>query len=314
MGADAFAAFASRVSCAQLRCATVRIGLNPWLGARRGHLSDWITQQWVRAAGRRVALADAPWLRGPHADPTGVRESDFARFAAEEGLRTAEPTGHDGLLDSFGALSSQRFDPARLHPLVVDFYEHTERYGLELWSQWSPVFRPFGKAIDAIFARRLGQLQLPLAPLDTSRGVTSGLVKLRGDDGRSRTAWLRHRLPDGEVLYAGLYSVEHPPLAPGPCVKVTFPLPNGHASVFLDPVLHEDGSLELVSEAREFGGSGFYFVVVGDHARVWARHVPQLTERIHVYVDSTDELHTDHVFRIWGRVFLQLHYAMPRLR
>jgi len=55
------------------------VGLNPWLGARRGYLIDWITQQWVRATGRRVRLADTPWLRGPSAPPAGIA-TDFLRL------------------------------------------------------------------------------------------------------------------------------------------------------------------------------------------------------------------------------------------
>jgi hypothetical protein len=36
-----------------------------------------------------------------------------------------------------------------------------------------------------------------------------------------------------------------------------------------------------------------------------------LTDGIHIYPDEGGELHTDHVFRLWKRVFLRLHYAMP---
>ena len=286
--------------------------MNPWLGARRGRLSDWTTQQWVRTTGRRVELAAAPWLRGPSAPPAGIRADEVERHAAAAGLEILAPTGDAGLLEDLESLRSPRFDPSALQPPVADFYLHTERFRLQLWSQWSPLFRPFGQAVDAIFARRLGQLQLPLAPLDTSRGIDSRLIRLRGPDGETQTGWLRHRVPGGEVLYAGLYSVARPPLAPAPCVKVAFPLPNGSASVFLEPVSRPDGSLELVSSAREFGGSGFYFVVVRDARTVWAKHLPQFTERIHVYADERGELHTDHVFRLWRRVVLRLHYAMPR--
>jgi hypothetical protein len=285
--------------------------MNPWLGARRGTLSDWTTQQWVRAAGRRVDLAAAPWLRGPSAPPAGIREDELERYAAGAGLEVLVEDGDAGLLQDLEALRSDRFDPAALQPQVADFYLHTTRYRLQLWSHWSPLFRPFGKAVDAIFARRLGQLQLPLAPLDTSRGIDSRLVRLRGPGGETQTGWLRRRLPGGEVLYSGLYSVTRPPLAAGPCVKVAFPLPNGSASVFLDPVARPDGSLELVSEAREFGGPGFYFVVVRDDDTAWAKHLPQFTERIHVYADERGELHADHVFRLWRRTALRLHYAMP---
>jgi hypothetical protein len=36
-----------------------------WLGEKRGYLSDWTTQQWVRITGRRVTDANCPWLNGP---------------------------------------------------------------------------------------------------------------------------------------------------------------------------------------------------------------------------------------------------------
>jgi hypothetical protein len=180
--------------------------MNPWLGARRGFLTDWTTQQWVRATGKRVELSAATWLRGPCAPPTGLRETDFQRYAADEGLFLVPDGDEVGLLDDVAALRSERFDPALIRPEVADFYERTARYRLHLWSQWSPVFRPFGKAVDTIFARRLGQLQLPLAPLDTSHGISSRLIRLRGGDGETQTVWLRRRLPGGEVLYAGVYS------------------------------------------------------------------------------------------------------------
>src|SRR3954470_9429943 len=285
--------------------------MNPWLGAERGFLSDWTTQSWVRATGRPVTLTEAPWLRGPRAAPRGIADDEFERYAAAEGLAVEADDGDVGLLDDFGALRSDRFDPADVRPEIVDFYERTSRYRLHPWSQWSPAFAPFGRAVDRIFARRLGQLQLPLAPLDTSGGIESRVIRLQGD-GRTETAWLRRRRPGGEVLYAALYAIARPPRAAGPCVKVAFPLPNGNASVFLDPVARADGSLELVSSARSFGDAGFYFVVVRDEATVWARHVAQLEERIHVYCDEQGEVHTDHRFWLWRRVFLRLHYLCAR--
>ena len=283
--------------------------MNPWLGPRHGYLTDWTTQRWVQATGRLVDLEREPWLRGPSAPAEGVGAAYFETLAEEQGMTLAEDRD-GGLLPDFGALRRPGFDPAAIRPEVVDFYERTTRYRLNLWSEWSPGFRPFGRLVDSIFARRLRQLQLPQAPLDTSRGVTSSLVRLEGE-GDTLTAWLRRRVPSGDVIYAGFYSVELPPRSPGPCVKVVFPLPNGSASVFLVPHARSDGSLELVSAGREFGDAGFYFVVVRDERTAWVRHVPALTERIHVYADERDELHTDHVLRLWGRTFLRLHYAMP---
>jgi hypothetical protein len=52
--------------------------VNPWLGARRGHLSDWTTQQWVRRTGRRVDLYSRGVPRAERARRRLVR----ARLAA----------------------------------------------------------------------------------------------------------------------------------------------------------------------------------------------------------------------------------------
>jgi hypothetical protein len=276
--------------------------MNPWLGERRGHLSDWTTQQWVRWTGRPVELRQEAWLDGPWAPTTGIGADFFAQFAARHGLelRTA-----DGLLPSLEALRSETFDPAAVEPRIAEFYERTGSFRLQLWSEWSPLHRPFGRLIDRIFARRLGQLRLPLAPLDTSRGVRSELLAL-GD----AAVWLRRRMPEGEVLFAGLYSAARPPLAAGPCVKTVFPLPNGYASVFLVPRVRADGTFELVSPPGRFGDAGFYFVV-REGPQAWARTVAAMTEHIRVYLEGP-ELHADHALRLWGRTFLRLHYAMQR--
>jgi hypothetical protein len=284
----------------------MRASLNPWLGARRGHLSDWTTQQWVRRTGRRIDLRDEAWLDGPWAPTTGIGERFFEDYAARNEL---DPSPASGLLPSFDALRSDAFDPGAVDSRIAEFYEHTRRFRLDLWSQWSPIHRPFGALLDRIFARRLGQLRMPLAPLDTSRGVTSELLGWRENSGERLTAWVRRRLPAGEVIYAGFYSVAAPP-GSGPCVRTVFPLPNGSASVFLVPKAHPDGSFELVSPPARFGKAGFYFVV-RDGPAAWVKPVPAMTEEIRVYVAEPD-LRTDHTLRIWGRPFLRLHYAMRR--
>jgi hypothetical protein len=163
--------------------------------------------------------------------------------------------------------------------------------------------------------RRNAQLNLPISPLEPCRGITSDIVQLCDKPtGEVRTTgWLRRFNVTGEVIYVGLYSVAQPRHATGPCVKVVFPIPNGSASVFLKPVVKEDGSLELFSEGRRFGDPGFYFVVRRSEETVWAKYIPAMTESIRVYVDNRDDLRADHVFRLWSMWFLRLHYAMPRL-
>jgi hypothetical protein len=86
-----------------------------WLGERRGYLSDWVTQRWVQATGRRVSLAEFPWLEGPVGRTRGIGRELFSELAREEGLVARREDGC-GLLPSFALLASPSFDPSRVAP------------------------------------------------------------------------------------------------------------------------------------------------------------------------------------------------------
>jgi hypothetical protein len=75
------------------------------------------------------------------------------------------------------------------------------------------------------------------------------------------------------------------------------------------PQVHPDGSLTVISDGGGFGDPGFYFVVE-DEGAAWVRYVRTMKESIHVYVAETDTVRADHTLRIWGRVFLRLHYRL----
>jgi hypothetical protein len=281
-----------------------------WLDDARGNLLDWMTQRWVRWTGHRVSFGDHPWLDGPAGKPTGIGADFFDDYAAERGLRVlrGQPAG---LVDDFAVLRSDAFDPSAISPAVIDFYARTSAYDLDAWSQWCGVFRPFGWALAVLFSRRLQQLNVPLANLDTSRGMTSDVFPVVDPaTGRSVwTAWVRQLVGTGNVIYAGAYSTCTVPDRSTSCVRVVFPLPNGNAMVLMHPVGHPDGSLTLVSAGTAFGSPGFYFTVHTPGGAVWARYVRTLQESIHVYsVDET--IRADHVLSIWGLTFLRLHYRL----
>ena len=112
---------------------------------------------------------------------------------------------------------------------------------------------------QVIFSRRLQQLNMPLSSLDTGRGITSDVVKLR-DPATGKilqTAWVRELIGTKNVLYAGSYTLCRVPGWPSPCIKVVFPLPNGNAIVIMKPEAHADGSLSVTSSGRAFGDPGF---------------------------------------------------------
>jgi len=282
-----------------------------WLGRKRGYLSDWITQRWVQVAGRKVSLEAEPWLAGVAGETRGIGADFFKRLAREQGLELTAMRSH-GLIECRTELAASDVDPARISEGVADFYERTASYDMDAWGEWCGVFRPFGKLLALLFSRRLQQLNVPLSALDTSKGVTSDVLKLVDRAGKPRyTAWVRKLIGTNNVLYAGSYSVCTVPKHPQPCIKVVFPLPNGNAMVLMRVTLKDDGSLLLASSGSGFGDTGFYFTVhTGDgHAHV--RYLRTFRETIHVY-EAAPDVRADHVLRLWGATFLRLHYRLRK--
>jgi len=286
----------------------------PWLGSRHGYLTDWATQRWVQWTGRTVDLHQDTWLDGPVGKPTGIGKEYFDELAQEKGLDLRRNSPDSGLIENFDLLASATFDPTGVHPAVADFYEHTSTYDLDAWGQWYGLFRPFGWLLAFIFSRRLQQLNVPLSPLETSRGMTSEIIQLLDKTtGEIRyTAWVRQMVGTGNVLYAGSYSLCRIPGHDGVCIKVVFPLPNGSAIVVMKPQLHDDGSFSVVSAGERFGEPGFYFLVHNAGGRVSARYVRAMRETIRVFGSEEATVRADHTLRLWGITFLRLHYRLRK--
>lgn len=285
----------------------------PDLGERRGVLSDWITQRWVRVTGRSIDISAHRWLEGPAGDRRVIGSDFFARLAEREGLILIDNDEPRGLLTDFSSLQGPSFRLEGIRPEVAKFYEQTSQFDLDVWSEWHRGFRPFGGALMAIFSRRLEQLNMPLSGIETSEGVRSRVLHLVDSTGAIRhTAWVRSVISTGRTLYAGSYSLASVPGHPSPCVKVVFPLPNGNATVVMKPAVLSDGSFTLESSGEAFGDPGFYFLVESDNGRTSVRYVRAMRELIRVYVDERDELRADHDLRLFGAVFLRLRYRMRR--
>ncbi len=271
---------------------------------------DRLTQQIVRATGRAVSFDEHPWLLGPVGGPRVIGDDWFIREAEGNGGSVA----NGGLLEDMSSLDGPGFDAASLAKPIVDFYERTSEWRLEVWSQWCPAAWPFGWLISSVFARRLQQLNLPLRPFDTAYGMDSEVMAVR-DEGGSQigAAWLRTLRSTGQTIYSGWYSTATLPGADRPSVRVVFPLPNGSVTVLLRPGLRSDGALILSSPAGPFGSEGAYLVVTqDDRASGWVLRVP-LAERFVVFVDDEGVLRTDHELNLSQIPVLRLHYRMQNL-
>lgn len=264
--------------------------------------------------GRRIEPDDVPWLMGPFGEADVIGDQYVQRLADEGNLGVERHASGAGLMDSIASLALDDAARARLRMEVVAFYERTADHDLDVWSEWSPVFRPFGGMLQRLYSRRLQQLNVPLRPLDTSRGMASQILKLRDPaTGETRhTVWFRMLKATGQVIYSGVYGTCRIPDG-RTCVKVVFPLPRGNATVIMAISVGEQGDLDLVSSGEGFGSPGFYFLLRDKRGRHHAQYIRSFRERIHVYVDDEHVLRTNHTLTLWRRRVLELHYRMtPR--
>ena len=284
-----------------------------WLGNKRGFLNDWVTQQWVQLAGRKLILKDHSWLQGPIGNTRQIGKDFFTDYAHRNNLQIQQ-SGVRGLVEDLTILSNPSVDFSLVATSVRQFYERTSEYQLDAWSEWHGLFRPFGRALAVLFSRRLQQLNIPLSSLDSARGMTSNVIQMRDPHTGKlmQTAWVRELNATQNILYAGSYSICTVPGYPSSCIKVVFPLPNGNAIVVMKPEIHDDGSFSVTSAGNAFGDPGFYFVVHGEDGVAWARYIRSMQETIHVYPAESDTARADHILWLWGKEFLRLHYRMRR--
>ncbi len=248
---------------------------------------------------------------GPYGNVDVIEDKYVDLLAAAENLVIKKNEPGCGLLESIGVLNLPATEAAVLRPEIAAFYEHTLDYQLEVWSQWCQFFRPFAGLIARLYSRRLQQLNLPLAPLDTAFEIRSQIYKIVDPrNGESKyTVWYRHLKSNQHVIYSGIYS--HCRIPDGrTCVKVVFPLPRGNATVIMSVAVGQNGELKLVSKGAKFGDPGFYFLLQDAQGRHWTKYIRSFHESITVYVDDEHTLRADHVLSLWGSKALQLHYKM----
>lgn len=279
-----------------------------------GSLTAAGIRTWVRLTGKRVARREHAWLECPMGPPDRIGSEFYIQLAEAQRLKFLPAADH-GLLPEFAALRGAGFDPARVCSQVRDFYEHTSCYDLVVWSEAPVLARFFLWGLTKFVSRRMDQLNFPVSSLELAGGMTNDILPMVSESGeRVYTGWLRRRTADGQVVYAGLYRTGRPGAHLDPCVKVSFPLPLGSATVFFRPEAQPDGSFKLISSGSRFGDPGFYRMVEAgaDHWRV--RYIRTLREFFHLYVDGAGALRTDHRVQLLGITVFRMHYKLERIR
>ncbi|MCI0528384.1 MAG: hypothetical protein L0Y56_13170, partial [Nitrospira sp.] len=143
-----------------------------------GHFIEWGIRTWIRFFGKRVNNQEELWLYGPTGTPERIGAEFYQNFIRSLDLEYRVNEPNSGLMGDFKRLAGAFFDPEQVNPRIRDFYERTVNYHLDTWSQWSWIFRPFGWTLISLVSRRIEQLNLPISPLETSRGMTSDVIQL----------------------------------------------------------------------------------------------------------------------------------------
>ncbi len=276
-----------------------------------GALLKGLINTWIATTGRKRSLADDTWLKGPTGGEQ-IGSSFYQTYAQEAGLQTFAEADAGLLADFRQVIAPNDPNRERLKDSIIHFYEHTAAYKLEVWSQWFRPMRFFARTLVGLVSTKMDQLNIPLNPLETSRGMSNEVIRLvpPGSAVQEAACWLRTSIQNGKVVYAGFYAPAQ--LKGIPMLRVVFPLPSGNATVLLRTEVQPDGSVKLLSDGKRYGDAGYYRLRKSGAGYVRVKYIP-IKESIHVFEDAEGILRTDHLFWFLGFKLLHLHYKiLPR--
>ena len=279
---------------------------------KKQNFQDWLTQKWVLLFGRKVAASSAAWLLGPFGEVNGIGRQFIDQLVQKEKLYVDESRDVKGLLRSIKQLNLPAVELKKLDPLVIDFYENTSRYKLQLSVNWNPFFKPFGFLLRLVFSRRIKQLNIPLRATESAAQLKSAVIHLKDQQTHQvkRTVWFRSNQVTDEVVYAGVYETCHLP-SEKTCIKAIFPLPNGSATVILKPSVGQRGELILDSSGRRFGDSGFYFLLRDASGQFWAKFIRSFRDKLVVEVQN-GQITATQTLSLWHIRVLTFVYQMKK--
>ena len=169
---------------------------------KKQSFQDRITQQWVILFGNRIDKIKHQWLLGPFGETNGIGLKFIKQLAEKEHLTIDNQTEKRGLINSINELNLSENELGSLSQNVIDFYEDTSNYDLELKVRWNPFFKIFGILLRIIFSKRIEQLNVPIQSIKDPTGLTSEIILLCDSKTKEikRTIWLRSFKSTGQIL------------------------------------------------------------------------------------------------------------------
>ena len=267
----------------------------------------------VRIMAEEVPAAELRYVVPFEARSRYVGADYVEQLAKVRGGRFVRNPPDVGILASLDALAGPTFDPARVDPLIREFYEHTSRFKLTIVPEWRQWMKPVYEVFKRVVAEPLGQATIPSNIEEAQRGMVSTIdtIDLDDDDEIDVRGWIRTFADSGKPIYVGIYtSFRHEGRG---YVSVGFPIPSANFTATLLPRNVGEHDFLLTSRSNlPFPGHYLSFVPP-DRDALTTLKLLAFHEEIHVHV-ADGELRTEHSFSLARQRFLTLHYEIARLR
>jgi hypothetical protein len=278
------------------------------------NLQDWITQQWVILFGKKINTNENKWLVGPIGQTKGIGLKFIKQLAKSEHLEIDNSAINKGILQSINQLNLSEKELHKLSKSVIDFYENTSNYDFELTIKWNPLFKIFGVLLKFLFSNRIQQLNIPMNNSKESEVLESKIIHLKKKETNKieRIIWLRTFKNSEQVVYSGVYETCTIPNGTT-CIKAIFPLPNGNATVILNPSVGANGELILTSSGKKIGDSGFYFLLNDSKGNLWTKFISSFKDQL-IVGSKNDKIKAIQTLTLWGLRVLTLEYKIIALK
>lgn len=269
---------------------------------------DWFIQQWIIFRGEKINPNEFSWLIGPFGNLEGIGEKFIYQLAEKEDLIIDRNTKSKGLIYPFDILNLSLSEKSKLSPKVIDFYENTSNYELELEAKWNPFFKPFGWLVNRLFSNRINQLNIPLKNNKQNNHLKSEIITLLNSETNEikYTIWLRTDTSINKVMYSGIYSTCKIPNGKI-CVKAVFPLPQGNATVIMEPKVENNGDLSLSSSGKKIGDAGFYFQLKDSKENYWTQFISSFRDEL-IIGEHSNKLKATQILTLYNFKVLTLNY------
>ena len=163
-----------------------------------------------------------------------------------------------------------------------------------------------------LFSNRIEQLNIPMSNNKESTALKSEIIHLVNEKSKEvkRTIWLRTFKKSEQVVYSGIYETCTIPNGQN-CIKAIFPLPNGSATVILNPTVTEKGELILNSSGRKIGDSGFYFLLKDSNGNLWTKFIRSFKDKLAVSSEN-GKITAIQTLTLWNLRVLQFKYNIKK--